>query len=124
MPTIPILPVVKPPMSYTQKVMIAVGISGAAILLALFLASISQILVLCFAGLLFSVFLSAPADLLAKYAKIQRTYALLLVLGTFAIIVLGGGSLMGYTITRQSQELARTLPVALKQVEHDLEKRL
>ncbi len=118
------VPVIKPPLSYTQKVMIAVGISGAAILLAAFAYSVSQILILCFAGLLFSVFLSAPADLLAKYAKIQRTYALLIVLATFALIVAGGGSLMGYTISRQSQELARTLPGALKQFERDMEHRL
>jgi len=119
----PITPVIKPPLSYTQKVLIAVGISAAAILLSALIYLTSDILVLCFAGLLFAVFISAPADLLAKHTKIKRTPAIVLVLITFAAIVLGGGYFMGYTITKQAQELNRTLPGALVQFANDMEKR-
>ncbi|HEY4328307.1 MAG TPA: AI-2E family transporter, partial [Phycisphaerae bacterium] len=115
--------VITPPPSYTQKVMIAVGISLAAILLAAFIYNTSQILVLLFAGLLLAVFLSAPADLLAKHTRIQRTYALGMVLMALFVVVAGGGYFMGFTITRQVQSLTQTLPGALKQAETDLEHR-
>ena len=109
-PPMPVVAVVKPPLSYTQKVMIAVGIAMAALLLSMLVYQISQILVLMFAGLLLAVFVSAPADLLAKYTRLERTYALGLVLLGLLIVVAGGGYFVGFTITRQVEELTRTLP--------------
>jgi predicted PurR-regulated permease PerM len=113
----------KPPLSYTQKVMIAVGTTAAAVLLAILVYFTAEILVLCFAGLLFAVFLSAPTDLLSKYAKIKRIYALAIVLVSFAALVLGTGYFMGYTITKQTQEMSRTMSGAIHQFGADLQRR-
>lgn len=116
-------PEIKPPLSYTRKVMIAVGIAASAVLLTILVYFTTHVLVLCFAGLLFAVFLSAPADLLSKYARIKRLYALVFVLVAFAGLVLGGGYFMGYTVTVQTRQLALTLPGALVQFANDMEKR-
>lgn len=113
----------KPPMSYTRKVMIAVGIAASAVLLTILVYYTTHVLVLCFAGLLFAVFLSAPADLLSKYGRVGRSYALAMVLLAFAATVLGGGYFMGYTVTMQTGQLAQTLPGALVQFANDMEKR-
>ena len=90
------MPGIKPPLTYGQKVMIAVGMSTAAILLTIFVFITIDILVLCFAGVLLAVFVSAPADLLAKYTRMQRSYALALVLAVLTLMVVGGGSGLGY----------------------------
>jgi predicted PurR-regulated permease PerM len=111
------------PLTYTRKVVIAVGVAAATAALVMFLYSTADILVLCFAGLLFAVFLSAPADLLSARVRIKRVYALAIVGACFAAIVLGGGYFMGYTITRQTQQLATTLPGALAQFGSDLQRR-
>ncbi len=116
--TLPMAPTTA--LSYTQKVCVAVAISVAAILLALFVYMTAEILVLLFAGLLFAVFLSAPSDLLAKYAHIKRVYALLVVLAGLTVVVSGGAYFMGFTVYRQTREPARTLPFALQQFEGDL----
>jgi predicted PurR-regulated permease PerM len=116
--------VVAAPPSYTRKVFIAVGISLAAVLFALFVYLTAEILVLLFAGLLFAVFLSAPSDLLAKYARIKRAYALLIVLVSLIVIATGGAYFMGFTIYKQTRDLSRTLPVALQQFEGDLQNML
>jgi predicted PurR-regulated permease PerM len=116
-----IIPVIRPPLGYTQKVLIAVGISAVVILLTILAYFVAEILVLCFAGLLLAVFLSAPSDLLARYARIKRSYALLVVMVGLAILILGGGYFMGYTVYQQTRELARTLPGALRQFEGDLQ---
>jgi predicted PurR-regulated permease PerM len=121
-PGAPIVPVIAQPLTYVQKVLIAVGISVAAVLLAILIYFTADLLILCFAGLLMAVFLSAPSDLLAKYARIKRSYALLAVMTALTMIVTLGGYFMGYTVYRQTKELARTLPGALKQFEGDLER--
>jgi predicted PurR-regulated permease PerM len=112
------------PLTYTQKILIAVTISVAAILLTAFVYYAADIIILCFAGLLFAVFLSAPSDLLSRHARIPRTWALAIVLFSLALIVLGGSYFMGYTIYKQSRELMRTVPGALAQFEANLEKSL
>lgn len=112
--------VVTAPLSYTRKVFIAVGISVAAILFAIFVYMTAEILVLLFAGLLFAVFLSAPSDLLAKYGRMKRGYALLIVLVALVLVVSGGAYFMGFTVYKQTRELTRTLPIALQQFEGDL----
>ncbi len=125
MPESPLPPKpVSPEMSYTRKVLVAVGICIVAFLLTLFVYFTAQILVLCFAGILFSVFLSAPSDLLAKRLRIQRMWALVMVLATLLIVVVGGGYFMGYTVYKQGVQLSHTLPGALKQLERDLHKYL
>ncbi|HVX86176.1 MAG TPA: AI-2E family transporter [Phycisphaerae bacterium] len=108
-------------MSYTRKVCIAVGISLAAVLCAIFVYVTAEILVLLFAGLLVAVFLSAPSDVLARWARVPRAYALLVVLAVLVIVVCGGGYFMGFTVYKQTQELTRTLPVAMEQFEGDLQ---
>jgi predicted PurR-regulated permease PerM len=113
----PIIPVITPTLTYTQKVLVAVGISVAAVLLALLVYYIAEIIVLCFAGLLLAVFLSAPSDLLAKHAKIKRSNALLIVLATLVIIVVGGGYFMGSTVVDQSRRIYRDSKRALDQVD-------
>jgi len=109
LPAPPAVPGVTPPLTYGQKVMIAVGVSTAAILLTIFVYVTMDILVLCFAGVLLAVFISAPADLLAKYTRLKRGYALALVLATLTLMVVGGGYFMGWTVYRQTKELERTL---------------
>jgi predicted PurR-regulated permease PerM len=111
-------------LTYTQKVLIAVTISVAALLLTAFVYYAADIIVLIFAGLLLAVFLSAPSELLAKYARISRTYALLIVLFSLMIIVIGGSYFMGYTIYKQSREISQRLPGALQLFEKDLHNRL
>ncbi|HVS72003.1 MAG TPA: AI-2E family transporter [Phycisphaerae bacterium] len=108
-------------MSYTRKVCIAVGISLAAVLCAIFVYVTADILVLLFAGLLVAVFLSAPSDVLARWAHVPRAYALVIVLTVLVIVVSGGGYFMGFTVYKQTRELTRTLPVALEQFEGDLQ---
>jgi predicted PurR-regulated permease PerM len=110
-----IIPVITPTLTYTQRVLIAVGISAAAILLAILIYYIAEILVLCFAGLLLAVFVSAPSDLMAKHTKLKRAHALLIVLTTLATIVLGGGYFMGRTIYDQSKQIVRDSNRALHQ---------
>jgi predicted PurR-regulated permease PerM len=129
-PTVPLTappsapdPVAKPTMSFTGKAMVAVGLSAATVALALLVYLTIDILVLCFAGLLFAVFVSAPADLLSARLRIKRLYALGAVLAVFTLVVGGGGYFMGYTISRQTRQLARTLPGALAQLGSDLQRR-
>jgi predicted PurR-regulated permease PerM len=114
----------RPDLTYTQKVLIAVTISVAALLLTAFVYYAADILVLCFAGLLLAVFLSAPSELLAKYTRISRTYALLIVLLSLIVIVLGGSYFMGYTIYKQSRDISQRIPTALALFEKDLHNRL
>ncbi len=112
----------EPPLSYTRKVLIAVTISVIALLLTAFVYYTAQILVLIFAGILFSVFLSAPSDLLAKYARIDRAYALGVVVLTLVILAVAGSYFMGRTVAQQAVRLSHTVPGALKQLETDLYK--
>lgn len=118
-PSAPIIPVIAPSLTYTQKVLIAVGISAAAILLAILIYYIAEILVLCFAGLLMAVFVSAPSDLLARHAKMKRAHALLIVLTMLSIIVLGGGYFMGRTIYEQTRQIVRDSQRALQKFESE-----
>jgi len=109
-------------LTYTRKVLIAVGISVAALLLTAFVYYTTQLLIICFAGLLLAAFLSAPTDLLAKYARIKRSYALGIVVAALVCLVLGGGYLMGSRVYQQAIALSRTIPGAMKQLERDLYK--
>jgi predicted PurR-regulated permease PerM len=120
----PVAPVIKAPLSYMQKVLIAVGVAAAAVLLAMLLYQLAHLVVLCFAGLLWAVFLSAPSDLLAKYAGIRRSYALGLVLLGLLMLVVGGGYFIGRTVIHQTEEMSRTLSGAWQQLKNDLESRL
>jgi predicted PurR-regulated permease PerM len=121
-PPAPIIPIITPTLTYSQKVLIAVGISAAAILLAILVYYIAEILVLCFAGLLMAVFVSAPSDILAKHTKLKRAHALLIVLTTLAIIVVGGGYFMGRTIYEQSKQIVHDSRRTLREYERLLPK--
>jgi predicted PurR-regulated permease PerM len=115
--------VLRPPLSYTQKVLVAVGVTVTAILLLMLIFYTRQLLVLCFGGLLFAVFLSAPADLLSRHTRIKRIYALLMVLAVFLGLVGGMGYFMGYTISRQVQQMAGTMNGAIQDFGNDLQRR-
>ncbi len=110
------------PYLFTRKVLIAVGISVAALLLTAFLYYTTQLIIICFAGFLLATFLSAPADLLSKHARIKRASALGIVIALLFFIVFGGGYLMGSRVYQQANILARRLPGAMEQIERDLYK--
>jgi predicted PurR-regulated permease PerM len=115
--------VLRPSLSYTQKVLVAVGVTVTAILLLMLIFYTRQLLVLCFGGMLFAVFLSAPADLLSNHMRIKRIYALLMVLVVFLGLVGGMGYFLGYTITRQVQQMAGTMNGAIQDFGNDLQRR-
>lgn len=106
---------------FTRRVLMAVGITLAAVLLAVLILYTAEILTLLFASVLMAVFLSAPTDLLAKYARIGRGYALGMVLVTLACLASLFFFALGRTVYTQVQVLKVSVPRALRTLERDVQ---
>ncbi len=106
---------------YLRRVLIAVGISLAAIILALLLWRFAELLLLVFAAVLFAVCISGPSEILARYTRLPRGVALAIIIaGLLAIVSLGAWT-TGSRVVDQVQTLSEKYPLALDRLEANLQ---
>ncbi len=89
--------------------------------LALMVWSISRLLLAVFAGLLLSVLLRNLATQLMRFVPIGRSAAVSVVGLLIILIVAAGFSLFGAQLAQQFQDLFETLPVALDEIQEEIE---
>jgi predicted PurR-regulated permease PerM len=104
------------PRSFTQRTLVAVGISLAVLLLLLALGYLAEILLLVFAAVLLAVVLRSATDLLTAYARIPQGISLALVLLGFLVLLVLGVWRVGPVIAEGIYELVQVIPRSVEQV--------
>jgi predicted PurR-regulated permease PerM len=107
---------------YPQRVLLAVGIALAAVVLALLVWHFAEVLLLVFAGALFAVCISAPSNLLARHTRIPRPLALAMVIVGLMLLIGFGGWSTGAHVVDQVKTLMAKYPQSVDQLEGNLEK--
>lgn len=103
--------------TYTQRVLIALGLGSLFLAFGLLLWNALEIFLLVFAGILLAIFLASPANAIAKRTPLPRGVALGLVIAVLIALAAGGISLLGPRLADQVQQLAAQLPDSLEQIE-------
>ncbi|HKL89327.1 MAG TPA: hypothetical protein VJ884_10000, partial [Salinibacter sp.] len=98
---------------FPNRVMIAVGIVAASILLLYLFVVLSRVLLIVFAGVLVAVGLGGGADILQRRTPLERPGALAVVITTaiFVPFILSG--MVGPPLTGQINDLIVQLPEAV-----------
>lgn len=100
-------------MSYTARVLVAIGLAAALVLLW----QMRQVLLVLFGGFVFAVIIAAAGDLVARVTRLPHRWAV--VLGCVLILALlsGAGWLVGGAVAAQLDDLRDRVPAALRSVE-------
>jgi predicted PurR-regulated permease PerM len=106
--------------SYVKRVLVATGVVGLALLGALLVWRLADILLLAFIGLLFGVFLDAASSLFRRYLSLPRGWSLALTLVLLAVGAALALSLLGPTLAAQAVALFEGLPQFLQDLEAEL----
>lgn len=101
---------------FTQKMLIAVGIILAAVLVALFVYYAIDVVLLFFGAVLLAIFLRGLADLVNRYTKISEGAAVLLVSVLLLAVLAGAIALLAPSISEQIRHLREELPKSAQQV--------
>ncbi len=101
---------------FTQKMLIAVGILLAAVLVALFVYYAIDVVLLFFGAVLLAIFLRGLADLVNRYTKISEGAAVLLVSVLLLAVLAGAIALLAPSISEQVRHLREELPKSAQQV--------
>ncbi len=110
----------KPSPSFAHRVLVTVGIVGAALLLLFFLRATISVLLLIFAGILLSVLLHGLAKRLAEHTPLSHGWALGIVI-LLIVSALGlGGWLIAPELARQTDQLSQTIPQSLDAVQQTI----
>lgn len=104
------------PPSFPRRVLSAVAIAAAALVLLFLLWQLREVVVLVFAGILVALFLSAAANWIAARTPLPRWLALALVIvsivGSLVLIFW----LRGASLIEEVEELRSTLPAAVEEL--------
>lgn len=106
--------------SFTQRVLIIVGISVSALVLLYLFANIFDVLLLILAGVLLATLLREAAKRLSKHTKVTEGWATLLIsLGIVALLVLSIW-LLAPQVNQQVDQLSKELPKSIENLEKQL----
>jgi predicted PurR-regulated permease PerM len=105
----------------TRRVVIAIGLGTAAIILLYLLQSAIQVLLLLFAGLLLALLLNGISGWLEKRTRLPRPVALGLVILLLLTAIILLGWLATPNLIRQTQQLSRSLADSWQQIVDYLE---
>jgi predicted PurR-regulated permease PerM len=106
----------KPNQSFVERVLIAVGIALAMILLVLLAYFTIDVLLLVFGAVLLAIFLRGLADLVNKYTRLSEGLAILLVSFLLVAIIAGAVALLAPSVAEQVRHLRVELPKSVQQV--------
>lgn len=111
----------QPLRDYAQRVLVAVGISAAILIVLLFVWLSTRVWLLTFAGILLAIFLRALSDPITRFTRLPPSLAVPLVF----LIIVGLGVLAGWLvaprISEQFIELRHRLPQAIDTVPERLD---
>lgn len=101
------------------RIALVVGVAAALGGVLLWLAA--DTLLLIFAGILFAVFLSGLTELVSRYTRLPRGWALAVVSLTLVILFALAGWLMAARLAEQAQQFSEELPRAIKHLRERLD---
>jgi predicted PurR-regulated permease PerM len=97
---------------FVEKMLIAVGVILAAILMVLFVYYTIDVILLLFGAILLAIFLRGLADLLNRYTKLSEGLSVLVV-SLILVLVLGGAiAMLAPSVAEQVRHLRQELPVS------------
>src|SRR5919106_3816067 len=102
--------------SFARRVLIVVGITLLALVLAYLLRRVGYVLLLGFAGMLLAVGLDGLVKLVQQYTPLKRGWSLLVVVITLIALIGAIGALLGPYIVDQMSQLAQRLPEAVDNI--------
>lgn len=101
---------------YTRRVLVAVGIT-LAFLVLLFLAwQVIDVLLIVFGGILFAVFLRSLSHWLSQRTPLSESWSLFVVVALLTVICVAGLWLFTPELTNQFNQLIESLPQSLQRV--------
>ncbi len=106
---------------YTRRVLIAVALLVAFLLVALVLREAAAVLLLLFAGVLLAVLLEGLTTKLSTYTSISRGWSLTIVVVLFTLFFVGAGWYAGPRIDEQVTQLVERIPSAVESIRSGLE---
>jgi predicted PurR-regulated permease PerM len=109
--------------TFTHRVLIATGITGAVIILAIFFWHFAYIFLLVFAGILFGVFLRGLAEWVSAHTPLPVGWSLFLVILFLIEFIALSVSLLGPSIIDSFNHLTQILPQALDHIQEFINKR-
>jgi predicted PurR-regulated permease PerM len=101
-------------LSYSQRILIALGLSALALTLLYLLHAIADALLLVFAGVLLAIALDGSARLISRMLGLPRLWALALVLILAPAALIAFGWLVGPNIADQTSQLLESIPPAIE----------
>ncbi|MBC8105849.1 MAG: AI-2E family transporter [Anaerolineae bacterium] len=110
-----------PNVSFTRRVMIAVAITLAAIILVYFVWQAAYVLMLVFAGVLLAIFLRTLAEVLMRVAPLSMKWALTVVIAAILAVSVAGVWLLAPSVYQQADELSREIPKAMQSAKEKAE---
>lgn len=108
-------------LSFSNKVLITVGIAGTIILLILFLGAIFRVLLIVVAAILLAAFFRGIGRWISKRTSIARGWAVLIAVVGFFVLAGGIGWALSPYVAGQVQELQEHLPNSLEQARQQLQ---
>lgn len=105
---------------FARRAWIVAGVASVTTALLALLWHGTGILLLVFAGLLFALFLSIPANLLCRHTPLSHGWALVLVLVVLIGLLVAFSLNFALQMTQQFQQLLQVLPSSLAEFEEQL----
>ena len=102
---------------YARRVLIALGLTGLAVVLFEVLQLAIGVVLILFGGVLLAVFLDALARLLSRHTPLSRTVSVVVALLVLMALLVGAGWLIGPRLADQAAALAERLPETVDRVE-------
>lgn len=101
---------------FTQKMLIAVGIILATVLLVLFVYYAIDVVLLFFGAVLMAIFLRGLADLVNRQSRLSDGAAVLLVFFVLVVILAAAIGMLAPSVAQQGRHLQEELPKSAAQV--------
>jgi predicted PurR-regulated permease PerM len=102
---------------FAHRVVIAVGIAMAGLVLVVIAGKAIQVLLVTFAGALLGIFLLALRDALSEHSPLSPGWSLAIVLLLLLGVMVTGGLLMAPRLAEQADEFVKRLPEFVEQAE-------
>ncbi|WP_416674670.1 AI-2E family transporter [Egbenema bharatensis] len=102
---------------YLKRILLTAGVVGVLITLVTFIWVVADVLLLVFLGILLAIALRTLAYPIARRTRIPPRGALLIVLFTILVLMVGGGWLFVPELLRQTDQLFEQINAALNYVE-------
>lgn len=105
---------------FARRVLVAVSLGAAVLILLLLLQILVQIVLVFFAGVMFAIMLTGLSSLVQRYLPLPYGWSLFLVCLLLVALVAGTGILLGPQVGQQLTELTQRLPEAVDRVARQL----